>query len=131
MTTAAEANGQILQKRPTIPARLLRMFVILTLVLAAGYVVHASNEQPNDLTYFALTAAIFAGSSIVLAVLAKLTWGMRAPFAVRIVLTVVLAYHALFGPAMMVHEIRSSTHSNTDFVLRAWPHVIAAINSLE
>lgn len=131
MTTAAEANGQILQNRPTIPARALRMFVILTLVLAAGYVVHASGEQPNNLTYFAITAAIFAGASIVLAVLAKVTWGMRAPTGVRVVLTAVLAYHALFGPAMLVQQIRSSTDGNEDFVQHAWPHVVAAINSLE
>ncbi len=131
MTTAAEANGQILQSRPTIPSRLLRMFVILTLVIAAGYVVHASGEQSHDLSYFALTAAIFAGASIVLAVLAKVTWGMRAPIAVRIVLTAVLAYHALFGPAMLVQQIRSSTSGNDDFVQRVWPHVIGAINSLE
>lgn len=131
MTSAAEANGRILRARPTIPARLLRMFVILTIVLAAGYVVHSTNERPHNLEFHAITAAILVLASVALAALAKRTWGMRAPVGVRAVLTLVLAYHALFGPAMLVYEIRSQSTSNDDFVMRAWPHVIYAINSLE
>jgi fatty-acid desaturase len=107
------------------------MFVVLVFVIAVGYVVQAMIDDPANKRFALLTAAIFTGSSIALAVLAKLAWGMGAPFVVRGVLTVILAYHALFGPAMMVHQIRSNSFSNDDFVLRAWPHVVHAINSLE
>jgi hypothetical protein len=107
------------------------MFVVLVFVIAVGYFVQAMSDDPANKRFALLTAAIFAGSSIALAVLAKLAWGMGAPVILRAVLTALLAYHALFGPAMMVHQLRSSTSSNDDFVLRAWPHVVRAINSLE
>ncbi len=123
---AADADG-----RPSGSTRLLRIFVVLVFVIAVGYVVQAMSDDPDNKRFALLSAAIFAGSSIVLAVLTKLVWGMSVALPVRLVLALVLAYHALFGPAMMVHLIRAKSNSNDDFVMRAWPHVVRAIDALE
>lgn len=131
MSADSKTKSPSAEGRPSGSTRLLRMFVVLVFVIAVGYVVQSISDDPSNKRFALLSAAIFAGSSIALAVLTKLAWGMGVPFVVRVVLTAILAYHALFGPAMMVHQIRSSTHSNDDFVPRAWPHVVAAINSLE
>jgi succinate dehydrogenase hydrophobic anchor subunit len=116
---------------PGAPARLLRSFTILTLVLYAGYLVRTISDAPHNAAPHVVIGAMFAGSSIALAWLAQRAW--TAPFqkGLRVVLVLVLAYHALFGVAMLVHRIRSESTSNQDFVMRLWPHVVGAINSLE
>jgi quinol-cytochrome oxidoreductase complex cytochrome b subunit len=110
------------------------MFVVLVFVIAVGYADQSISDDPANKRFVLVSAAIFAGSSIALAVLARLVWGRAWPFVVRGVLTVLLAYHALFGPAMMVFLIRDASSPEdpeSDFIERGWPHVIAAINSPE
>lgn len=135
MSAAAEPGARTDDRavihRPALATRLLRMFVVLVLVLGAGFVVEADSASPGNLRYFSLTAAIFAGTSIALAVVAKLAWGMRAPRPVRAVIVVVLVYHALFGPALFIEQVRASSSADTSFVSRTWPHVVYGIDSLE
>jgi len=44
---------------------------------------------------------------------------------------VVVGYHALFGPAMLLHFLTRDATRNDDLALRTWPHVIHWINSFE
>ncbi len=116
---------------PTIPARLFRSFVILTLVLFVGHLAHVLAGSKQDFASSLLTAAILAGSSIGLALLAKVAWSMHTPLLVRVVLVVALVYHALFGVVMLVIHIRTDATSNDDLVTKLWPHVVHFIHSFE
>lgn len=117
--------------RPAPAARLLRSFVILALVLYAGYLVRTISDDGRNWRPHLAIGAFLAGSSIGLAWLAKLAWTRIAAPAARLVATLGLAYHALFGVAMLVHRIRTEVTSNDDLVMRLWPHVVYFINSFE
>lgn len=43
----------------------------------------------------------------------------------------VVGYHALFGPAMLLHFLTHKASRNDDLALRVWPHVVHWINSFE
>jgi len=116
---------------PTVPARLFRSFVILTLVLYAGYLVRTTSDSSQGFQTHLLIGGLLAASSILFAWLAKLAWGMQTSLLVRVVLAAALGYHALFGVVMLVSRIRSESTSNDDLVMKLWPHVVHFINSLE
>lgn len=117
--------------RPTGAARVFRSFTILVIVLYVAYLVRTISDEQHAWEFHLKVGAIFAGSAVVLAWLAKLAWTKVEQPVVRFLLALVLAYHALFGPAMMLDRVAKESVSNDDLVIRVWPHVIHAINSFE
>jgi hypothetical protein len=117
--------------RPTGSARLLRSFTILVLVLYAAYLVRTISDDALGWRSHGLVGVILAGSLLVLASLAKLAWTRIRNPALRALFAAVVAYHALFGVAMLVDRIVDGVTSNDDLVIRVWPHVVHAIDSLE
>lgn len=116
---------------PTVPARLFRSFVILTLVLYVGYLVRTTSDSSPNFQAHLLVGGILAALSILFAWLAKLAWGMQTSLLVRAVLVAALVYHALFGVVMLVTRIRDDATSNDDLVMKLWPHVVHFVDSFE
>lgn len=111
--------------------RIARFVSLVVVLIAIGHVARFSaTDRPNVVpqTYVAL---MLGGSSIALTWLAA--WIARQVRAsiLRVVLVLVVGYHALFGAALMVQRTANSVSRNDDFVNRLWPHVVHAIDRLE
>ena len=117
--------------RPAHATRIWRVFVALVLLLFAGYLVRTITDEPYNGRPFLAIGAILSGASIVLAWLAQRAWTKIGITALRWALTLVLAWHALFGPVMLATRIVTDVTSNRQPVMVLWPHVVSAINSLE
>lgn len=113
------------------PARAVRWFVAGTLLVAAAYLVRTIHDDAHNTRVHLALAALFTGVSLGLAVLARLAWTRIPHPHLRLVATLLLAWHACFGPVLMASRVASRTSSNDDLVPKLWPHIVHAINSLE
>lgn len=110
---------------------LLRAFVLIVVVLYAGYFVRASMDDGHNWVAHLVVGGILAAWSVLVAWIAKLVWSSNLNALVRSLVTAGIVYHALFGVAMLATRMVSSVSRNDDFVMRAWPHLVRAINSFE
>lgn len=108
-----------------------RCFALVSIAIAAAFVVASGLRASNGWHNGATRAAVLLAPSLALGWAA--CWLMRRewPALVRWPLALVLGYHALFGPALMLALAIDPATRNDDLVLRAWPHVVHAIDSLE
>ena len=95
----------------------------VVIVLALGVAV--SRRAPLPITAFLLAWSVLLGGLAFLLATSKLF----RPLAW--VLAGVIGYHALFGPAMLLHCLTHESTRNDDLALRLWPHVVHWINSFE
>lgn len=109
----------------------LRAFLGLVGGLLIGYWVRTISADPHNAFPHAVIGALLASSSALLAWLAKLAWFKLHSLGPRVVLTLVLAYHAGFGVLMLGQRVVSSTTSNEDPVMVWYPHIVHWINSYE
>lgn len=117
--------------RTSAARRVARTFTIAVVLVAFAYAVRFALSDRTNAIPHAAVALILGGASIALAWLAvAIARGMRPGF-VRHLLVLVVAYHALFGPALMLQRLFDPVSRNDDLVPRAWPHVVHAIDSLE
>ncbi|MBL8862522.1 MAG: hypothetical protein JNK02_10990 [Planctomycetes bacterium] len=112
-------------------ARLQRSFTILVIVLYAGFLVRTISDSPHNAVNFAAIGGLLAGSSVVLAWLARKAWESFPSRPVGWALGILLGYHAPFGCVLLTQRILTEATRNDDLAARVWPHVIHCINSLE
>jgi hypothetical protein len=117
--------------QPQAFGRPLRWFCALCLLCAFAHVVRRGFDVPGAWRNAALLASVLVTPALACAWLAQLAWRSRLPELLRWILSLSLVYHALFGPALLLALAIEPVTRNDDFVLRLWPHVVRAINSLE
>jgi hypothetical protein len=71
------------------------------------------------------------GWSVLLGWLTFRAAASKLPLPLAWLLTTVLGYHALFGPAMLLHFVTHSATRTDDLALRIWPHIVHWIDSFE
>jgi hypothetical protein len=108
-----------------------RVFGVIVICLFAGYLARTIAHEPHNWRQFLVIGGMLACASIALSWLAWLSWTKIRFAPVRYTLAIVLAWHALFGPAMMLHRIVTHVSTNQDLAHMLWPHVIHWIDALE
>ena len=126
--TSADSSGTT---RTSNSKRILRGFVVVVLCVYAAYLLRTITSEPHNGRQFLLIGAMLSALSIVLAWLARLAWTKVTVAIVRYALVIVLAYHALFGPMLMLRRVMTDVSSNGDLAIVLWPHVVHFINSFE
>ena len=117
--------------RSGLRGELFALWVLVVVVLAAAYVAAQTMRSSANVLPHVSVAGILAGAALALAWVAAAVHGSRLPRALRLALVVVLGYHALFGPALLLTRALREASSNDELVMRVWPHVVHAINALE
>lgn len=98
-------------------------YVGATLALAAADLAFRGAPAPRVL-FFAGWGLVFGWAAFRIAARAG-----REPLL--LVAVAVVGYHALFGPAMLLHDLTRAATRNDDLALRAYPHLIAWIDRFE
>lgn len=108
-----------------------RWFALVSVAIAVAFVVASGLREQRGWSEGSTLAAVLLVPSLALGLLA--CWCARRPWPalVRWPLALVLGYHALFGPALLLGLAIDPVTSNDDFALRTWPHVVHWINSFE
>lgn len=107
------------------------VFGALTAAVGTAFVVRAAFDARASLLPQLCVALLLAAVSLGLALAALLVHRSPLPALARHFVALVLAYHALFGPVLLVSRAVRPTSRNDDLVAQVWPHVIGAINALE
>lgn len=108
-----------------------RWFALVSIALAVAFVVASGLRASNGWRNGTATAALLLVPSLALGWLACWIARRSWPALVRWPLALVLGYHALFGPALMLAWTIEPVTRNDDLYMRLWPHVVHAINSFE
>ncbi len=95
--------------------------VVVLLALGAAFL----RRVPLPMALFLLAWSVLLGWPVSRLVSSNL------PRPLVWLLAAVVGYHALFGPAMLLHVLTHRATRNDDLALRAWPHVIHWINRFE
>jgi hypothetical protein len=111
--------------------RIWRVFAVGVLVLFAGYLVRTIADDAHNWSQSLAVGGIFGGSGLALGWLARGAY-TKIPVAMpRWIFTIVLGWHALFGPVMLATRIVTRVTSNDQPGIVLWPHVVHWINSFE
>ena len=116
--------------RARVAKRAFLGFAALVAAASIAVVARGAVSGPSW-TSSAAVVAILGGIAVLLAWIAGRVHRTRLPCLPRGAIVLALAYHACFGPALMLTRAIEPVSRNDDLCMRLWPHVVHAINSFE
>ena len=109
--------------------RAFLVFAVVTIGLALAHIV-VLRIRKGHFGWITL-APILGGAGLLLGFAAWRIARGRLPLPVRGPLALVVAYHACFGPAMLLYSLTTPVGRNGDLIPSLFPHVVRWINSFE